>query len=555
MHHANWIAGLFAAITISSQAVLAQSDAPVLWITDDFTRTIYKTSLDGQLLNTFPSEITTDGSFLFSIFPSDVARDPVTDTLWVIQKNPGRLINYTKNGQQISIIDLETSFPNARPEGIAVDFIDGTLWVVDDPTDSNTAPALYHFRRDGTLIRSFSAAAYSDPAPSQQAITSDPVNGTLWITDNASDKIYNVSTRGELLSSFCTNIRLSDPGDCTSQFDPPAKNVQGVSVDTRDGTLWVSNRGGLSDPDANRVYHVSTSGEQISSFKTTDYDPDSRNATGIAFDDSPDTSAMVEKDFFGMVSQTQIIHIRKEVGDFLNGIDGLNGLLLGYSMGSFNGSDPGIPRVRSQGNGSFIANFDEFIYLKNRAHVSETLNLFAFQPGSYTLPDGTKIVTGSFNLSGTATWQTINFKTAFENTPYLFLFPQSANGGQPASAIARRVTGASFESALIEEEDLNNSGHVIETIAYIAIDSPSGQGSIPLNDGTVLDFVATNVNVNHTWTPVFDRMIRLVEDQSKDIERAHVFEKVVVMKFLQTDQFYSQIVSRNGLDPVTVKIR
>lgn len=554
MNNKNWVTGLFATMMISSQIALAQSDESFLWITDDLTHTIYKTTIDGQLLDSFPSEITTDGNFIFSIFPSGITRDPITNTLWVIQKTPGRLVNYTKSGEQISIIDLETAFPNVGPEGVAVDFFDGTLWVVDDPASSDTPSTLYNFGREGALIRSFSASAYSNQTSSQQAIASDPINGSLWITDNAADKIYNVSSNGELLSSFCTNIRPSDPDDCTSQFDPPAKNIQGISVDSSDGTLWVSNRGGILDPDSNRLYNVSATGEQITSFKTTAYDPASRNATGVAFDDNPDIIPM-EKEFLGLVGQTQITHVKKVVGDFLNGINIPGNILLGYSMGSFNGLDLGLPRVRSNGNGSFLANFDEFIYLPNRAHISETLNLFAFNNGSYTLSDGTKIVAGRFKLSGTAKWRKINFPTAFDNTPSLFLFPQTANGGQPASAIARNVTGASFDSALIEEEALNKSGHVIEEIAYFAIDNPSGQGSIPLNDGTMLDFMVTNVMVDHNWTPVFDRMIKLVEDQSKDIERVHVKEKVVVMKFLPTDQFYSQIVSRNGFDPITIKIK
>jgi uncharacterized protein YjiK len=550
----NLITGLVAALTISSQVVLAQSDEPFLWITDDLTRTIYKTTLNGQLLDSFPSDITTNGNFFFSIFPSDITRDPITNTLWVIQIAPGRLVNYTKSGEQITVIDLETRFPNVGPEGVTVDFFDGTLWVVDDPANSSTPQTLYNLKRDGTLIRSFPSAKYSNQVSSQQAIASDPINGTLWITDNTSDRIYNVSTKGELLSSFCTNIRHSDPGDCTSQLNPPAKNIQGISVDSRNGTLWVSNRGGLLDPDSNRLYNVSITGEQISSFKTSIYDPRSKNATGVAFDNNPDTTP-VAIEFFGLTGQTQITHVKKEVGDFLNGINAPNDILLGYSMGSFNGPDPGIPRVRSTGNGSYLANFDEFIYLNNRAHLSETLNLFAFNNGSYTLPDGTKIVAGTFKLSGTGKWKTINFPTTFENTPYLFLFPQTANGGQPASAIARNVTGVSFDGALIEEEALNRSGHVVEEIAYFAIDNPSGQGSIPLSDGTALDFMVTSMMVNHSWTPVFDRMIKIAEDQSKDNERVHIYEKVVVMKFLPTDQFYSQIVSRNGFDPATIKIK
>ncbi len=549
-----WITGLFLTTTIYNQFAIAQTSEPSLWITDDITRTIYNTTLDGQHLGSFPSEITTNGSFFFNIFPSGIALDPTTNTLWVIQKNPGRLVNYTKNGEQLALIDLETQFPNVGPEGITVDFFDGTLWVVDDPANNGSPQTLYHLGRDGSFIKSFPAAAYSSSISSQQAIASDPINGSLWITDNALDKIYNVSTNGELLSSFCTNIRPSDPSNCTSQLNPPAKNIQGISVDPRNGTLWVSNRGSSLDPDSSRLYNVSAAGIQINSFRTNVFDPVSENATGVAFDNTPDITASVTS-IFGFLGQTQITHIKKDVSDGFNGNTLLNGMLLGYSMGSFNGPDPGVPRIQPNGLGSYLAKFDEFIYLNNRSHLVETLNLFAFAQGSYVLPDGTKIVSGSFKHSGTGKWKTINFPTTFDNTPFLFLFPSTSNGGQPASVIARNVKSGSFEAALIEEEALNNSGHVEEDITYFAIYNPTGQGSIPLNNGTVLDFMATSVTVNHNWTPVFGRMIKLLEDQSQDNERLHVNEKVVVMKLLPDGQLYSQLVSNNGIDPVTIKIK
>ncbi len=549
-----WITGLLLKITIYSQFAIAQTNEPSLWITDDLTRTIYNTTLDGQHLRSFPSQITTNGSFFFNIFPSGITLDPTTNTLWVIQKNPGRLVNYTKSGEQLALVDLETQFPNVGPEGVAVDFFDGTLWIVDDPANSESPQMLYHLGKDGTLIQSFPAAAYSSNDTSQQAIASDPIDGSLWITDNALDKIYNVSTNGELISSFCTNIRPSDPSNCNSQLNPPAKNIQGISVDPRNRTLWVSNRGSNLDPDSSRLYNISTAGAQITSFRTNVFDPVSGNATGVAFDDNPDISASVEN-IFGFLGQTQITHIKKDLSDAFNGNNFFNGMLLGYSMGSFNGPDPGVPRIQPNGLGSYLAKFDEFIYLNNRAHLSETLNLFAFMKGSYVLPDGTKIVSGDFMHSGTGKWKSINFPTTFENTPYLFLFPKTANGGQPVSAIARNVTSGSFEAALNEEEALNNSGHVVEDIAYFAIYNPSGQGEIPLNNGSVLDFMVTSVTVNHNWTPVFERMIKLMEDQSKDNEQLHVNEKVVVMKLLPEGQFYSQIVSKNGIDPVTIKIK
>ncbi len=226
----------------------------------------------------------------------------------------------------------------------------------------------------------------------------------------------------------------------------------------------------------------------------------------------------------------------------------------GFSPPTINGGQEGVVRIKTGNTNqqrSLFARFQEFTYL-DQFHIKEQIGVFGFVPGVTSLDDGTIIIAGSFSLTGNRFWRTINFPQNFVSTPRLFLFAQTSNGGQPAILRARQVTNTSFEVALDEEEQLRFSGHVVEQIAYIAIDSPTGQGSFNIN-GSAADFSLQQVTVNHNWFSIFERQIKLQEERSRDQEIVHFNELVDVM--LLGDQIYAQSVSDNGADPFSIRIR
>ena len=259
-----------------AEAVDSTSD-PTLWIVDDTSNTVYEvtvTSGTPTVLSSFPVPVSSD---------SAIAHDPLNNTLWGVNEFFGEFHNFTTTGDNsdlpvISLCDVRgDNFPNREdckrgPEGIAVDFFNDTLWAVDDPAGEPSdvdGPQVYNFTKDGTLINSFSTELFGSVSP--QSIAIDPFNGTLWITDNVTDNLYNVSTFGQLIAARPTGLG--------STLTPPAINPQGITVDERNGSLW------LTDRSSDGVYNIRISGtgnlEQLSFFASTLVDPLSQNPTGI----------------------------------------------------------------------------------------------------------------------------------------------------------------------------------------------------------------------------------------------------------------------------------
>jgi hypothetical protein len=233
-------------------------------------------------------------------------------------------------------------------------------------------------------------------------------------------------------------------------------------------------------------------------------------------------------------------------------------ILFGYGPTTFRGSQPGVVRLRRTFSFSIFPpdvsidmRFQEFTYL-DQFHINETVDLMGFFPGVTRLDDGTMIDAGSFSLTGNGVWQSVNFAQVFQTIPQVFLFAQTSQGGQPPILAARKITSTGFEASLNEEEKLMLTGHLPEMIAYFAIYNPNGHGSIPIN-GINVDFAIQQLAVNHNWTTVFGKQIKLQEDQSRDQELFHVNERVDVMRL--GDQIYAQPVSHNGGDPFTIRIR
>jgi len=82
------------------------------------------------------------------------------------------------------------------------------------------------------------ATSVFDAAATNLTGISIATDGTLWVSDATTDKIYHITNTGTLISSFATSV-----------FDASATDVTGVSV-ANNGTLWVC------DADTNKIYHL-----------------------------------------------------------------------------------------------------------------------------------------------------------------------------------------------------------------------------------------------------------------------------------------------------------
>ncbi len=194
--------------------------------------------------------------------------------------------------------------------------------------------------------------------------------------------------------------------------------------------------------------------------------------------------------------------------------------------------------------------FQEYTYL-DQFHLFEQVSILGARPGIARSDNGETVMIGSFELSGTGQWKTINFP-ATSNAPAVFLTAQTANGGQPVNVRVRNVTQHSFESALFEEEALMQTGHVTERVAYLLIDSPQQSGILNIA-GRLLPYQTDQISIDHRWTPVFDVELKLEEEQSADSELWHVKETVDI---LQIDgHIFAQQVTNHGGDTTSLRMR
>ncbi|MEE8551276.1 MAG: hypothetical protein V3T08_08500, partial [Gemmatimonadota bacterium] len=252
------------------------SDAATLWIADETANMIYEVTLEGSLITSFPQVRGGD---------SCIDVDFTTDTLWSTAESKDRAVNFSKAGElppacAACVPEIDLGALGAEgPEGVGVALADDTLWVVDDPVDSAVTPQVFHVALDGTLLSSFFVSSFEPLPSSPQAIAVDPADGTLWLTDNQTDLIYHITQAGALIGSFSvlTYTGVSDP----EVHDP---NPQGITVDRSNGTLWVTDRATSKIYNVTSGRHGEPGGDLLFSFDSTTYDASSLNPTGVAYD-------------------------------------------------------------------------------------------------------------------------------------------------------------------------------------------------------------------------------------------------------------------------------
>ena len=210
---------------------------------------------------------------------------------------------------------------------------------------------------------------------------------------------------------------------------------------------------------------------------------------------------------------------------------------------SYNDTHPGVVRVNNVTDRGFDLRFQEWGGGDN-THAAEDIPYLVLQPGRHTLPDGSIWEVGTINLGGTGDWSTFYFSDAFASPPHLFLTLQTYNGSEAVTPRARNVTSDGFDAALFEEEALMN-GHNVETVAYLAVTSPTGSGRIDTGDAQA-PYLLQRLTADERWTPVLSQRLMLQEEQSRDSETNHTDEQLDVIAL--GNQLFAQSVSFNGGD-------
>jgi len=220
------------------------------------------------------------------------------------------------------------------------------------------------------------------------------------------------------------------------------------------------------------------------------------------------------------------------------------------------GSDPGAARLRNVGGSGAEMRFQEWDYLSREHgddhHRRERIPYLAINAGHHALADGVIWEAGTFVLSGTGSWQSVDFDEAFPGRPRLFLTVQTANGAQLVVPRARKVTAEAFEAALFEEQALND-GHLGETVGYLAVHAPRDAGFVAA-EGRERPFWAAKRELDHRWAKAMDAELMLQEEESADAETAHrLAETIDVLQI--GGGLFAQDVSSNGADPISIRSR
>ena len=143
------------------------------------------------------------------------------------------------------------------PRGISFSS-DGTLWICDATTNK-----IYNIKKDGTRISEFATSVFDASATNPSDI-SYASNGTLWITDLSTLKIYNIETDGTWISEFATSV-----------FDASATFPTGISYIS--DTLWIC------DATTDKIYNIQTDGTWISEFATSVFDASATSPQSLSF--------------------------------------------------------------------------------------------------------------------------------------------------------------------------------------------------------------------------------------------------------------------------------
>ncbi|MGG7566062.1 pre-peptidase C-terminal domain-containing protein [Rhodovulum sp. DZ06] len=111
-------------------------------------------------------------------------------------------------------------------------------------------------------------------------------------------------------------------------------------------------------------------------------------------------------------------------------------------------------------------------------HAVEEVSYMVVERGTWMLADGTVVQAGLLEtdkLTSKGT-EAVAYDLAFDDRPAVFAQVQTLNG---IDFVTTRIGGSDtdgFDIAMQEEEKLNKSGHAVETVGWVAIETGAGRG-------------------------------------------------------------------------------
>ena len=222
------------------------------------------------------------------------------------------------------------------------------------------------------------------------------------------------------------------------------------------------------------------------------------------------------------------------------------------------GVDPAMVRITDITGNKFKAFVEEPNNKAPGTHLLENFSYVVIEAGTYELADGTLIEAGAVDSNATTRkkWESVEFDNDFADNPIVLSQVQSHKGADFVRTRMRNITADGFKVSMEEEEQLVASGHIKETIGYLAISEGNGiwgdslyQSGKTANAVTQKNHVLQFEDLDFSQTPNFmaavasydgsdpvgvrhlnlsaDKVaLKLEEDTSKDLEQIHTSEVV-----------------------------
>jgi len=183
------------------------------------------------------------------------------------------------------------------------------------------------------------------------------------------------------------------------------------------------------------------------------------------------------------------------------------------ALSDSNGPDSAIIRITNV----TTTGFDELILEPDSfdgPHASQNIHYLAVEPGLHILPDGTIIQAGTVGISavqhgagvsGSESWASVSYASAFAATPSVITHLQTANSetrtvssqsSQPfIKSTVQSLTATGFQAALERSEASAGPVPSTETLGWIAF--PAGtSGTFPDVSSTTITWSTVNTGVN-----------------------------------------------------------
>jgi streptogramin lyase len=188
--------------------------------------------------------------------PSDLAALP-DGRLAVVDAGAARLVIYSAEGNTVQEVPADPALLD-RARGIGVD-VQGTLWIASTPGLRVVAVGAA-----GQVVRELVRPATPDTGEMQPVDVAAAADGSVWVTDVGSNRLYHLSPASMILSSHSL---------------PVANSLDGwhVALDTG-GDVYVT------DPESGHILRLNGQGEPVAVYATrTAATPDAK-PVGIAVD-------------------------------------------------------------------------------------------------------------------------------------------------------------------------------------------------------------------------------------------------------------------------------